>query len=222
MDWNDDNLLPRKGDLLVRNDDHLANPRSNACLNPTWGDADHGYTEGYRRGARLLVQHIVETQRDQDYLAYPIIFLYRHHIELALKNIIRRASRLIERPLKKWEEKHLCEHHLDSLWKDLKQIFNTIKETGWGKPDAAVIEGIDDYIDQLCELDPDSFHLRYPRSKKDVPYLHPNLIINLQHFAEMLESLADCLDALDTATYVLEENLAEMDMELRTRYLDYA
>jgi hypothetical protein len=41
----------------------------------------------------------VEKQSDQDYLVYPIMFLYRHHIELALKNIILRTPYLIDRAL---------------------------------------------------------------------------------------------------------------------------
>ncbi len=55
--------------------------------------------EGYRRGARLLVEHVDEHARDQDFLVYPIMFLYRHHIELALKNIILQVPYVIEREL---------------------------------------------------------------------------------------------------------------------------
>jgi len=215
MDWNGDDPPPRKGDLLVRHDEGVADPWSNSCLNPTWGDPEHGYTQGYWLGARLLVRHVIEAQRDQDYLAYPIIFLYRHHIELALKNVIRRAPGLIDRPQSESETKPLGTHQLDSLWQDLKQILNAITDPSWGKPDAADIEGLDDYIRQLCELDPDSFRLRYPRSKKEVPSLVPNMNINLRHFAEMMERLASWLETLDMATYVLEENRTERKVESR-------
>jgi len=65
-----------------------------------WGNDKAAYTEGYWRGARLLVEHVAEHARDQDFLVYPVIFLYRHHIELALKNLIMQAPYLIERELK--------------------------------------------------------------------------------------------------------------------------
>jgi hypothetical protein len=29
----------------------------------TWGDNEHAYTEGYRRGARLLVENVIDTTR---------------------------------------------------------------------------------------------------------------------------------------------------------------
>ena len=115
---------PRKGDLLFRDD--LPDWHNNACLNVTWGDDQIGYTEGYRRGARLLVEHVVENAQDQDYLVYPIIFLYRHHIELALKGIIRRAPFLIDRQLTDTEKKHLGKHRLNLLWADLKPMLAEI------------------------------------------------------------------------------------------------
>src|SRR6266849_4811827 len=147
---------PRKGDLLFRDD--LPDGHNNACLNVTWGDDDHGYTEGYRRGARLLVEHVIEHQRNQDYLVYPILFLYRHHIELAVKNIIRRAPYLLDRPLTQAEENHLNKHRLDLLWQDLRPMINAIGKTaGWGPFDPADLEGIDDYIAQLSAMDPDSY-----------------------------------------------------------------
>ena len=55
-------LPPRKGDLLFRDD--LPDWHNNACLNVTWGDDQVGYTEGYQRGARLLVEHVMENARD--------------------------------------------------------------------------------------------------------------------------------------------------------------
>jgi hypothetical protein len=99
---------PRKGDKLFRGD--LRDWNNNACLR---GGDEYAYSEGYRRGAQLLVQEVGETARDQDFLVYPIVFLYRHHIELALKRIIRQVPYLIERPLTKLENDHLDKHRLD-------------------------------------------------------------------------------------------------------------
>jgi hypothetical protein len=93
-------------------------------------------------GGRFLVEHVIEHERDQDYLVYPIIFLYRHHIELALKNIIRRSPYVIDRALTHSERKHLNTHRLDILWQDLKPMFAAVcKEAGWGKLDSADEEG---------------------------------------------------------------------------------
>lgn len=206
---------PRKGDRLFRDD--LPDGYCNACLNSTWGDDDHGYTEGYRRGARLLVEHVVEHQCNQDYLVYPIIFLYRHHIELALKNIIRRVPYLLDRQLTLPEESNLKKHQLDLLWQDLRPMINTVGATaGWGPFDPTELEGIDEHITQLSDMDPDSYAFRYTRSKKGAPTLPPDVkLINLRHFAEMIERLAGALEGLDTATSYLEDAKSELEAEWR-------
>lgn len=208
INWNDDPPPPpRKGDLLVQYIDELA---GNACLNPaSFGEAEHKYKHGYWRGARLLVQHAIEYPRDQEYLAYPIIFLYRHHIELALKNIVEMVPGLVGRALKPLEEKSMKSHKLDELWKNVKQICDEIQDPNWGKLDTADLEGIDDYIRQLCELDPYSESARYRTSKKGFPCFRENTPINLQQFDEMMNRLADWLDTLDMAISHVEEVRAE-------------
>src|SRR5580765_4831727 len=110
------------------------------------------------RGAvQLLVQAVGKTERDQDILVYPIVFLYRHHIELALKAVILRAPYLIERPLTKAETDHLAQHRLDLLWQDFKPMAAAISEAaGWHELPADDIKGIDDYIRQLHDVDPGS------------------------------------------------------------------
>ena len=45
----------------------------------------HLYVEGYRRAADRLVETIFE--QDLDYLVYPILFLYRHYLEVGLKSL---------------------------------------------------------------------------------------------------------------------------------------
>jgi len=49
------------------------------------------HTIVYKRAADLLVQHIIETKitLDINTLVFPILYLYRHYIEIKLKDIIR-------------------------------------------------------------------------------------------------------------------------------------
>jgi hypothetical protein len=219
----DSPIPPRREDDLLAQDD-LPDWWNTASLNITsWGGDEHVYTEGYRRGARLLVEHVIEQRRDQNYLVFPIVFLYRHHIELALKSIIARTPYLLNRPLSTTEQEHLGRHRLDLLWQDLKPMFIAICEAaGWDKLASADEEGVDSYIRQLTALDPNSYSFRYTRSKEGSPSLPKDLThINLRHFAEMLDRLADYLDGLDTALSVLEDGKAEMESEWRSDMASY-
>ena len=109
------------------------------------------------------------------------------------------------------EKKNLGKHRLDLLWQDLKPMWDALrKKAGWGPGDAADMEGIDSYIQQLSKLDPDSFSFRYTHSKKGQPLLRADLaMINLRHFAEMMERLADYLDGFDAAIGGYEEGQKE-------------
>src|SRR5262249_58382908 len=79
-----------------------------------------------------------------------------------------------------------------------------------GGDQAADMEGIDSYIQQLSKLDPDSFSFRYTYSKEGKPLLPDALaMINLRHFAEMMERLADYLDGFDAAIWGYEEGQKE-------------
>jgi hypothetical protein len=202
--------VPRKGDVLFRDD--LPDGFNNVRLNSALGDDQLAYTEGYRRGAQFLVEYVTAAHQDQDFLVYPIIFLYRHHIELVVKRLIGRAPYLIERPLTDLEKKHWRQPDLDLLWQDFKPMFATIcKSAGW-KIDPEAIDGIDDYIRQIVELDPDSYGFRYAHSAKADPSLPPHLQqINLCHFAGMMERLASYLDSIDAATDHFEKVKAKME-----------
>jgi hypothetical protein len=187
---------PRKEDVLFKGD--LPDWRNNACFRGADRGGAHAFAEGYRLGAGLLVTQVVEHQENQDYLIYPIVFLYRHHIELALKALIGRAPILIGRALTTEEEKHLGMHRLDLLWQDLRPMFSQIcTASGWGPPIEADLEGVDNYIQQLTSLDPYSYSFRYTRSKKGDPLLPSDLKrVNVRHFATMMEQLADYFDGL--------------------------
>lgn len=97
-------LSPCKEEVLFRDD--LPDYWNNACLNSMYGSDEIAYIEGYRRGAELLVRYVNEAQRDQDYLVYPIIVLYRHHIELILKEITVRVPFVLGWELTGLEKQH--------------------------------------------------------------------------------------------------------------------
>ncbi len=209
---------PRKGDKLFRGD--LQDWKNNACLRD--GD-EYAYREGYRRGAQVLVRAVEESACDQDFLVYPIIFLYRHHIELVLKRVIKQAPYLIERALTKAENDHLEQHRLDLLWQDFKPMAAAItKAAGWNELPTEDVEGIDDYIRQIFEVDPGSYSLRYAHSKKGGPSLPKDLThINLRHFGELMERLANYLGGLEAAMCDLEGLKQDFEADMASYSDDY-
>jgi hypothetical protein len=202
---------PRAGEKLFRGD--LPDWRNNACLRQ--GD-DYAYRAGYLRGAQVLVETVDESGIDQDFLVYPIVFLYRHHVELALKSIIRRAPYLIERELTSIEKKHLDDHRLDFLWEDFKPISSAIsKAAGWDELPSEDVKGIDDCIRQISEVDPKSYSLRYAHSKKGDPSVPADLThINLRHFGAVMDRLANYLSGVDSGVSEIEVMKHDYESEM--------
>jgi hypothetical protein len=90
---------------------------------------------------------------------------------------------------------------------------------GWEALPVEDVEGIDDYIRQLCEVDPRSYSLRYANSKNGEPSLPEKLThINLRHFGELMERLANYLYGLEAATSHLEDSKHEMKLKWPARW----
>jgi hypothetical protein len=199
---------PRKGDSLFRS--QLPDERGGYAR---LGSDPDAYTLGYRRAAEQLSRYALANQRECNSLAYPIVFLYRHHIELALKRIIYCVPWVLRRDLTDQEKKNLGSHRLDLLWADLEPIFESICDSvNWSKPEADDLEGIREYVSQLSAVDPLSMNFRYWKSKKGAPSLPDSLnSFNLRHFSEMIGRLADFIEALDTATTAVGEMRGDLD-----------
>lgn len=69
------------------------------------------YRSGYLKALGLLVEHVLDRNRDQDFLVYPIVFLSRHSTELGLKHLTLLAADLLDDP-----GPNMGHHRLQDLW----------------------------------------------------------------------------------------------------------
>jgi hypothetical protein len=181
-----------------------------ACIKH-WHGVESAYSNGFRRAARHLAEQACDSGKDQDYLVYPIVYLYRHHVELLLKVIIEVAVALLGRELLERELKAIGRHDLVDLWNTARPLLNPVCDLARNPPfPPDDIEGIDSYIQQIHEHDPDGQRFRYATSKiknagprrlplARAPSLSPELkVINIRVFAVAMEQLADYLDGVES------------------------
>lgn len=163
---------------------------NNACLNYM---PDHGtaYIEGYRRAADILIRHIDETARDQDFLVYPVVFLYRHHIELQIKQVTGLARQLLRDDELRDSDK--VTHNLNSLWetarKAILQADDTLSHSDFTRVSAVV--------KALNEADLRATAFRYARTREGGRSLEGVHYINTRRFGEQMAAASDDLDAID-------------------------
>lgn len=174
---------PTEGDLLFtagHSDWH-----NNACLN--WADGNALHLEGYKLAADQLVRSIENGGDEQDFLVYPIVFLYRHHLELLLKELRAAGWRLYD-----WDQTTKVGHKLPGLWEDCLKVIEKRFPDSSGEDRKVVAE----LIAEFDTMDPNSTAFRYSRSLNGERSLPADLThLNLRHLRETMNKLSLFLQA---------------------------
>lgn len=169
---------PTEGDLLFTS----GHPdwHNNACLG--WSSGNHLQMEGYKLAADQLVRTIEGGGNDQDFLVYPIVFLYRHHLELLLKDLRAAGWQLYD-----WDLTAKADHKLPGLWKDCRRVI----EKTWPDASASDADVVEKLIAEFDALDPNSTAFRYSKSMKGEKSLPDDLThLNLRHLRETMDKLS--------------------------------
>ena len=191
---------PQKGDQLFKADDN------DWWLNATidhWNKDVDSYAEGYKRAADIIIEHVKtihsENRIPLDYLVFPVVFLYRHYIELRLKEII-----LLGRKLDGSRAGPPKHHRIDELWKLARAI---VESDSAEKEDLSIVEAC---IGEFAHIDPSSESFRYPRDKAGKTSISSEqLHINVRHLQETAARLASFLDGCTEYLYIQWQQLPE-------------
>lgn len=185
---------------------------NNAVLNRMTGEEWWVYAEGYARGAAVLVRHVVDGNRDLDFLVYPIVFLYRHHLELALKDLIHGASELLGRPCDTSNE-----HRLNVLWENAKPLLQAV----WPEGDEETLVVVESRVSELAAVDKRSLSFRYPETNTGTPSLPLDLThINIRTLGEVMAEIVEFLSACRLGISSMKEARDEYERDMRSEYED--
>jgi hypothetical protein len=154
---------------------------SQAFLDPRRRTDDTALIVGFARAAQCLADEVAVGRQGPDPLVWPIVFCYRHYVELALKDLVRT---LVDFDFVAAVEKPLREHRLPELWNIVRQACERL----------AVL---DERIRELDERDPRSFAFRYATTKGGASSQPPGEIyINIKRFRDGMDEVSFILDGL--------------------------
>lgn len=152
------------------------------------------FAEAYHCAAKRLASDYGNTRSIRDFEATPILFLYRHALELYLKAFIISGSFLLPRELPKIKT-YLKSHRIS----DLIQYFEAIiLKAGWSWD--LGIDGLNtkkefvNLIEEFEKIDPNSFAFRYPTTKTSYEALPHHFSFNLSSVTQRLDPLLELLD----------------------------
>ncbi len=143
----------------------------------------HGYVEGYRKAATALYAHASARPTSPDYLVFPLVFLWRQHLELALKDVISAGRELADEP---WG--FPSGHRLMDLWKVALPYI-----TRCGDPSAPELAHVEANLREFERIDPGADGFRYPLNRDQTARSMPNVpnTVNLRVLQEGMEALAN-------------------------------
>lgn len=150
------------------------------------GDGWWLYADGYRLAAdRLIADAESLTRGQRNSVLYPILFLYRQHLELMLKYIILVGQRLRN---KATQPPH--HHRLRDLWSEGKRVLRE-RSISISSENLARAEHT---IGELIRLDPSSDLFRYPLDKTErFPFPEELRQFDLSLFGAKLEEVSAIL-----------------------------
>jgi hypothetical protein len=166
------------------------------------------YGSGFLEAARTLARSFARRRGRRQIEIVPVLFLYRHSIELLAKAIILSGNRLMQHGGAGQDERDVfvsfrrSRHRLLPLLDSIRQVFK-YAHWEWHWPKSAV-ESFDDarrVIEELDALDPDSFGLRYPTNIRGARAISPGHSIGQRTSLAVLDDLAE---SLDTAVFGLD------------------
>lgn len=164
----------------------------------------HVYGEAFWDAAKSLLQNeALDRAPSASYDASVIVYLYRHALELFLKEIlIGRGGDLVS-PRPSPETVINAGHSLTKMLPDVRRIF---VECGWdktfGSKAAVTFDDFTAIVEEFERADPSSFSFRYPVKKDLTAALGGQFTFSVRQFAITMDEV---LGTLSGACYGLPE-----------------
>jgi hypothetical protein len=201
----DDMEMPRDGDSIFALGQ--ADWQNNACLNicGRTGPANlWAYETGYKLAGDVLSGYVLSTGGDQDVLVYPIMFLYRHYLELRLKQLVYEGTQLLGNV-----SEYPHGHRLVELWSRCRPILAKV----YAHDDTADLDRAGKVIQEIDAYDGKGEAFRYS-FKGDTNYLEDLTHIHLRNAAEVMGRLGNMLDAASCGIVQKLDEKHEMEAAL--------
>lgn len=174
--------------------------RLNACVGNNGNPQQPEYAQGFIDASLSLCNLVVEdTSCLVDHYIYPIAFNMRHGLELWIKYFITQLVTIrCEIPV---DTNNLtATHDINILWREFKKYAH-VKDSRF----VNITDRLDEYINDIGEIDPTAQTFRYPFSNESIKHLTKTPIINIRNLGSRLVGLKDLIDELRSLIYYLIE-----------------
>ena len=190
MEDNPPEHWPKIGDLLF-----VQNSRATDADIATFrGERLYRMKKAFKASADLLVNQSEQDAHERRNFVWPIVFCYRHYIELALKDMINEYGAQVVPEIKPdWKS-----HSLQELWNSYKIIVeSTFSEININ--DIREVAAVETCILELDNIDARSFTFRYPTDKNGKQPEIPFTSIDLSNLRDVMGGIYAFLESAELA-----------------------
>lgn len=162
------------------------------------------FVESYKTAADHLANSMERDTWRRHFLAAPMMFMYRHYIELHLKSLLLDAGELLDDP-----QTNPRSHALGRVWERVRALLLRISP----ESDGDWFTRADQIVREFDEIDPTSFAFRYPVGTRGEASLSTQLSIGASNVQHMIAELNILLDGASTQIDVYMDYKNEMRSE---------
>ncbi len=156
-----------------------------------------GHPKAFKDAAELILDAQESVKRHNDRLIFPVLYLYRHYLELQLKELVILGVKCGKFKLEEVNDKKkgdLRRHDLDKLWKLVKPFL----VESYPKDNRVLYTEL--IVDDFHLLDKDGQILRFDREKDTLNKRPYKEILPCQiTLAELREKMSKVFDHLDSS-----------------------
>jgi hypothetical protein len=176
------------------------------------------FAKGYHLAANRLSQEFLSKNGFRDYEGYPIVFLYRHALELNLKNVIYWAVRLCPfKNIASIDSKLYNRHELTELAQLSRDLLLKLFPAD---PDIKkVTKRIITTAKEFDEIDPTSFSYRYPIDRKGSYSTKKHQIVNILSIHKNMDCLLSDLETVNFGLDIETDKAQELYQVLNDYFL---
>lgn len=159
-------------------------------------------------GAETLIREVAaKGGQSIDFLIYPIVFCFRHAIELQLKAAVHWGRRYLGKPSPDYPAGHILvsSSRGTELWKECRSIAEEI----WPEGSNDELDDAGRVLQELETYDLDGQAFRYPTDTKGHRTKAGLTHINIQEFYEAAERAYRLLDGISTGCEAMWETRME-------------
>jgi hypothetical protein len=185
----------------------------NAAINwiPTSFYALEAYATGYLQAATYLGRGLNRSRSrggprlTPDFCIYPLVFLWRHYLELRMKELLISLSAL-------YDEKRptLTMHDLGTLWGRLRPLIERNRSAS-----QADLRRAHRIVREFAKKDPTSESFRYQEDKKGNRSLADVSLINIPNVNAKMKDISAILEAVSSSVSVQLEDKRDMEAYYR-------